>query len=307
MKRIQPMILAVAAVLILTELRPAAAQHSVFQYQVDLSVNNLVDTKVNYELGPGPIDLTLTDPGVGSAQGTAYVGYGVNKTYSRIHSADADNPIWLAYSLGTAQWWDTVTISDPLLDGTRGYFTTRLYVEGAGHFDISDSWRARNDVVEVSGQWLATVWVGGEGLEGGEHNWNGSWGVWFPERGLEYVGDPLNAYSRDVTFQFIYGQPFDMGGMLQTYLNVQNYTEFLPGTIDAEIDLGNSAYWGGMTAIRDARFRRNPRARLASLSGIDWTKSLRPVPEPSTLTLISCGGAALWWFSKRRGTRAQKP
>lgn len=282
----------------------AAAQHTVFQYQVDVSVNNLVDTAVNYELGPGPIDLSLTDPGIGTAQGLAYVGMGVNKAHSQIHSDNPDNPIWLSYSLATAQWWDTVTISDPLLNGTPGTFSTRMFVEGSGFFNVSPSWLGNPDVVDVSAQWLATVSVVGSDSVGVEHSWYGSWGQWFPDQGLQYVGDPLNSYERVVTFPFTYGESFSLGGFLQTYVNVQNYNEFVPGSIDASLDLGNSAYWGGMTAIRDFRGRRNPRAQLTSRSGINWRQSLAPrnVPEPSAWALAVTGALALAMVQRRRAS-----
>ena len=44
--------------------------------------------------------------------------------------------------------------------------------------------------------------------------------------------------------------------------------------MDATLDLGHSAYWGGMTAIRDANGHVVHEVSLKSKSGIDWRKPI---------------------------------
>ena len=62
------------------------------------------------------------------------------------------------------------------------------------------------------------------------------------------------------------GEAFSLGGLLQSYISLDNYWELVPGTLESELDLGNSAYWAGITSIKDRNGNRVTSATLTSHS-----------------------------------------
>ena len=265
----------VAAIFLLAT--AAYAQTNVFEYSTNLSINDQVsEDKVN-SLMPDPelvpLDKTLTEPDAGSVHALSFVGFGVNRALTQLIATDPNNPIELSYALATSTWWDNVTISDPLLDGTQGTFAVTMLVNGAGTFTASSAWLSSPDV-DVYGQWLSKIITSSDELGWQENYWYGAWSPNETGDGLDYTGDPLNTFQQEATFSFIYGKPFALGGLLQTYLSLDNFISFVPGTMDATLDLGHSAYWGGMTAIRDANGHVVHEVSLKSKSGIDWRKPI---------------------------------
>ncbi|KQW46668.1 hypothetical protein ASD88_09840 [Pelomonas sp. Root662] len=74
----------------------------------------------------------------------------------------------------------------------------------------------------------------------------------------------------------------------------------------ATADFGHSSYWNGISAISvlDPNSGLYVPADLSlfsvsSPSGLDWTKSFAPVPEPSTLWLMAVGGLVAGWRCRR--------
>ncbi len=226
---------------------------------------------------------------------------GVNKALAAIHIAEAAQPVQLAYALATNTYWDTVTISDPALDGSPGSFSTSLLVNGSGSFATSPSW-SNNIDVDITAQWRSGITVGNAELGFQEKVWAGAWNRDRGNGSIRYVGDALNDFQQDASFGFLYGQPFALGVSLQTYISLFN-TSRLAGSLDATLDLGNSVYWGGM-ALRDADGQRVHRARLQSASGVDWRLPVAAaaVPEPGAAGLLLAGLLAL---TRLPGLRAQ--
>jgi len=62
---------------------------------------------------------------------------------------------------------------------------------------------------------------------------------------------------------------------------------FLSGT--ASFDLAHSLYWAGLSDVRDNTGKLVAVYAISSDSGVDWTQSLVPVPEPSSLLLFCFG------------------
>lgn len=256
------------------------------EYSVQTSVEDLIEER--FEFKPvGPIDLSVTAKGIATAACVADVGFGVNKARAVLLSFDANNPMSGGVVLSAARWSDVVTISDAKLNGTQGSFNSTLRITGAGDLTMSSSWAESFDVFLLA-RWLATVEVSPlEGI-GDEKNiifYEGDW-VQDPFSGkrLEYSGDPLNSAQQEGTFTFTYGEPFVLSGYLETFILLDNQ-ELIPGTIDATIDLSNSAYWNGISAIRDSSGQLVNGANLSSESGTDWRNPVN-VPEPAFWTLL---------------------
>lgn len=261
------------------------AQAGGWEYGVQLSLNGEVDEQVWYE-DNGVNDLTINDPGVGMVRGTSYVGYGVNKAYSEVHSYDPNNPSNDLVSNAWSTWADVVTISDPNLNGTAGRFTTQLIVNGGGSFNIPAN-VVSNEETFIWARWLGLLTVDNDSFGLQEEAFEGGWFKNYGETTFEYDGDPLNSQQREVSFDFIYGQPFVLSGYLQTFFFIDNQV-LEPGAIDGTLDLGNSAYWGGMRVFDANNNQVDP--TLTSDSGTNY---LQPVPEPATMAVLGLGLAAL--------------
>ncbi len=280
-----------AALALLTLGAPAQAQGTAYHAGVQLSIEDqLFEDSRDGPLdgSQSPLDSTLTLPDGDSVRASASAGLGVNKAVAQIRTVNADTPVRLAYTLATNTYWDQITISDPALDGTLGSFTTTLLVNGSGSFAASDSW-ANTLNVSLTAQWLSRITVGNAESGFQDNAWFGAWKRNFGTGDIDYVGAPLNSFQQEATFTFTYGQPFALGVMLQTYIQLDNPLRE-PGTLDATLDLGNSAYWGGMT-IRDADGHVVDGATLASDSGLDWRLpvGVAAVPEPASAALMLLG------------------
>lgn len=279
MKRVFTAVAALAAVL-------ANAQDQFFEYGIDMGVEGHTYEEYVVDTDAGPLDHTITVADRGEAHARSYVGYGVNKAVSEIRTWDPEAPIEYGFVNSYSVWWDEVTISDPLLNGQVGTFTTTAFVEGTGHFTMSDEWLNSPNTV-LYGDWYMDILVdSGAGWDA--KGWEGQWYKDEYTDGLYFEGDPLNTYQSEVEFEFIFGETFLLSGLLYTDLIIDRYLDPV-GTIDASLDLGNSAYWGGMT-LRDANGNVVTDATLSSRSGTDW---FNPVPEPGALAVLGLGVLAV--------------
>jgi hypothetical protein len=273
----------------------ASAQHTVFEYRVDASVNDVVVDDYINQTGFGPLDLTAEEVGAGVARGWADVGVGVNRTLSQFSGFRDEPPVWHAYASGYSQWYDVLTISDPTLDGTLGRFTTTMRVTGSGFFNVSDSW-VQSSLVEFYGLWNSRVEVatdvGGENENWQSDGWGGFWEANADNSGVEYSGDALNTNQRETMFDFTYGDPFVVGGWLQTYLFLAN-PELVPGSMEATLDLSNSAHWAGIRELFDASGLPVTGAVLRSRSGIDWL-NLGLEPDYNQNGVVDAADYAVW-------------
>jgi hypothetical protein len=98
--------------------------------------------------------------------------------------------------------------------------------------------------------------------------------------------------NRDVSLQFALGVSLLTSGPDNSVLGA----------------FGNSAYWGGITSVRDsngALLTLNPGGgpgtySLTNSSGFDWHQSLIPVPEPGSWALMLSGAGILLVLARRR-------
>jgi hypothetical protein len=240
------------------------------QYQVDVSVDDAVQTAAVDAPGQPAISLSAETPGVGTATGRAYATIGVNEASSTLRGPNPTSPISLGYAVGTSRWADIITISHPRLNGTRGTFTTRMRVVMSGNFSIT----ADGIIffpVEFLGQWLALIQVFDSQGVSQEAFRAGFWRPTADGTAIEYLGDPLGESLTEVSFSFVYGEPFTLVSLLQTNLRA-NKLVGVGGTIDSSLDGNFQALWQGITSLRDADGNPVRKAKLKSASGVKWLK-----------------------------------
>jgi hypothetical protein len=268
---------AAAAATAVTPLVARAGDPGAWTYGVQTAVNDQSDES-NQTAYTGPVSLSTTVPGVGTASGFADLNFGINKASARLQAPNANNPMEAGFAFAYATWGDVMTISHPKHNGEPGSFTATLRVNGNGSFSISPSW-------EQGGVTLSALWQGAIGVtdmkgNGDPKNFASFEGGWIKDPlinngQLHYEGAPLNALQDQATFTFVYGEPFVLVGALTTEMILDNFL-IEPGTLDASIDLSNSAYWGGMSVIRDPFGNVVTDATLTSNSGVHWNVAVDP-------------------------------
>jgi len=273
----------IAACTLLLGTAAASAQHHV-EYGLALSLGP--DYYEQYEQGasPGaPVAHEMIIPGYGRVAGIASVGFGVNKARVDLPGTYPENPLVFEYGFASSRYWDVLQFDEPALNGTHGFFDVTLYVAGSGLADLSDGYMQSPDT-EFDAFWHAVINVSVDGVEdpvGGPIQsvfYAGEWYKGFGSTTLDYVGDPLNTYQQTATIEFIYGQPILMDTFLQVDTVFDNQGPLVGGTLNSVIDLGNFAYWGGISNLRDANGAPVTSATYSSGSGFDYRSSALPVP-----------------------------
>jgi hypothetical protein len=245
---------------------PRGARAQGVQYSVQVSVDDALREASVDTPGKKALALEAVAPGVGRATGGAQARIGINKAASTLKGTDPTKPIYTGYSLSTSSWTDLVTISHPRLNGTRGTFTTTMRVATTGSFAVSENW-ATFPPVDFLAQWRSGIQVFDSQGVFQEAVLTGGWRFDPELLRLTYFGDPLGALEDQVSFSFVYGEPFALGGNLQSHSRVSNLLR-TPGAIDSSFD--TKAVWGGITALYDANGDPVKKAKLNSASGVNW-------------------------------------
>ncbi len=256
---------------------PVAAQHHV-EYGINLSLGPIYHEEyLQGELPAGPIIHSETIVDYGSIAGQANVGFGVNKARLDLEGTNPNDPFVFEYGFATSRYWDWFRFDDPELKGTHGFFDTTLFLAGTGYANLSPGFLDSPDT-EFDAFWHAVINVSVDGITDPIGNavqslyYAGEWYKGYGSTTMDYIGDPLNTYQQQGTFEFIYGEPILMDTFLQVLTQFDNQTSHVPGTLDAMIDLGNSAYWGGIRNLRDANGNPVSDKGYSSSSGFDYRR-----------------------------------
>lgn len=234
----------------------------------------------------------------------ASVDLGVIKLYASSFGG-AGNHLGTAHAEGA--YSENITISSAGLNGTQARVTMGVTLQG---------------MIDPTGGGISSVDFSFNG--GG---FLGSWGAHsnpafpggFPVANVSAVaGGPLY-YSgiHNIKLTITLGTPFTIterltlsAGKIDCLSDAQCATSEA-GSVTA--DFGHSSYWNGISAISvlDAASGSYVPADMSlfvvtSPSGLDWTKSFAPVPEPSSLLTMALGGLLVGWRCRLRA-RSERP
>jgi hypothetical protein len=274
MNRFCALVMSVCGVLLAP---PAAAQHHV-EYGINLSLGPIYHEEyLQGELPSGPIIHGESIADYGSIFGHANVGFGVNKARLDLSGTNPDNPFSFEYGFATSRYWDWFRFDDPNLNGQHGFFDATLFLAGSGYAELSSGYLNSPDT-EFDAFWHAVINVSVAGVTDPIGNavqslyYAGDWYKGLGSTTMQYTGDPLNTYQQEGTFEFIYGEPILMDTFLQVLTQFDNQISNVSGTLDTVIDLGNSAYWGGIRNLRDANGNPVSDDGYWSSSGFDYRR-----------------------------------
>lgn len=173
---------------------------------------------------------------------------------------------------------DDLTFSAPgVAAGTMANVTFWVYVNGA---------LSANNVGVTDAGWQLQADLGGGAFDINRAGTLYGSGPYSPNPG--YHGDSFGWYSATVAIQIGYAAPLD----IELTGSAQGAYEYDTGLPAATFDLGHSLYWGGISSVTVGGVNLASYS-VASASGLDYSASLVPVPEPSTAWLGVFGFGAL--------------
>ena len=246
-------------------------------------------------------EFSSSSSAVGNGAGAtadASVQLGVIKLYASSFGGAGNS---IGDSHAEASYTENITISSAGLNGTQAKITMGVTLQGmidptGGGYGSTDFYLS---VGSGSGSFLGT-WTA---------NSNPNFPGGFPVANVSAVaGGPLY-YSgiHDITTTFTLGSPFTITERLTLHTRKIDCggTELqcsFSAAGSATADFGHSSYWNGISAISvlDPNTGLYVPADLsqftiASPSGLNWAQSFAPVPEPSSLWLMSLGGLLAAW------------
>lgn len=236
----------------------------------------------------------------GTAEARASADFGVLKLRGETRLnflAGNDNPLpnytASAQAEARASEFFTITGAD---HGTAGRFTYGITILGGNHVAAGGampfysfalaSWEMRSHVGGVQQSIHQTVTRrSGADAEVSEGGFAGS--------------SPYGTHYFTQAFRFGEAMGLDLHLTGTAYANATSWSD--PGQFDAAFELGNSVYWGGISALTLEDGTPVTSFNAFGASGTDYAVSMAPVPEPATLLLWSAGFGLLV-LARRRGS-----
>lgn len=230
-------------------------------------------------------DPSLYDTWTSSASALAKVDYGVLK----LAVGSAVTNTGFSQSQSSISFIDELTFSNSGLTGQLGFLTASVLVSA------------------TSGATHGGTFLGGPPAGTAQTNWDlvvaaDSNSVLTLQKSLwenpTFNSEKVNNAPGLITGVFTVQIPFRFGTplALSAAASANSFAEY--ATASAFSDLGNSIYWGG---IQSVSFNGEvvPYSLLAA-SGTDWSRSMAPVPEPSTYGMLLAGFGMLPFVVRRR-------
>lgn len=115
-----------------------------------------------------------------------------------------------------------------------------------------------------------------------------------------YLGDDFGMLTATATVQVGSNEILNISLEARAQVTFQNGASQIPPT-SAGFELGQSLYWGGITAMRRNGVAIDNFSAIGQTSGLDWRQSMLPVPEPASGLLMLAGLAAAGLWRRSRG------
>lgn len=236
----------------------------------------------NFSGGTGPFSQTIDNAGAIDISGSATGGFGSSGSASLhlepgiIKLAGEFSGSGNAIARGILR--DSLVFSSPVAPaGTVVDVTFSIFVDGS---------LFANDVGAPVANWLLQAGLGGGAFDitrSGSMSGNGPYSL---KHG--YSGDPFGWYSGTTQVQL--GVPALLD--IEFSGSAQASYEFDSGVPSASFSLDHSLYWGGISDVSASGISLTSYS-VTSESGLDYSKSLAPVPEPSSFSLGILGFGCL--------------
>ncbi len=218
--------------------------------------------------------------GANTANASAMANFGVIKIFAQFDEQDYLGTHLVGFA--DAGWIDTLTFSDPALNGQQGLLTFLLSANGT--------------LFAGGNNGLAGMSVGfSEGVAGGAYGAQG--------QANSQPGDYNQTVNETYVFQvpFIFGTPFEM--YIRAIATAGLSSTPFANPSSGQVNFSNSFYWAGIQSVT-SNGNLVTGWTLVSASGTNYNQSFVPieeVPEPGTAPLLAAvlGGVLLFRRFKR--------
>lgn len=117
-----------------------------------------------------------------------------------------------------------------------------------------------------------------------------------------FVSMPFT-FTPTISVNFVFGQAIKVVSKLDIVMSAADYNQSGSTSLFGIDDAGNSAYWGGFAAVRNANGLLVQNYTVLSGSGTNWALSSIPVanvPEPGSLAMMVGGLGLVLALARRR-------
>lgn len=230
-------------------------------------------------------DPSSYDTWTASASALAKVDYGILK----LSAASAVTNTGFSQAQSSISFVDELTFSNSGLTGQLGFLTASVLVSATSGAIHGGTFLGGPSAGTAQTNWDLVVTADSNPvLKLQKSLWESP--AFYSEKVNDAPGGVTGAFTVQIPFRF--GTPLS----LSAGASANSFAEY--ATASAFSNLGNSIYWGGIQSVTvDGTVV--PYSLFAA-SGTDWTRSMAPVPEPSTYGMLLAGIGMLAFVVRRR-------
>ena len=231
-----------------------------------------------------------------SGTASASADFGTLKAYGRIEAFGEHSGSVIDVVKAKASFQDGFVVNHAVLNGTAGTVDISLpfswSIIGASSYPPGTAFTATNQLTyrffgPSGAQTLALFLREDLASSSGVFQSANTQGA----MGSPFVGMPFG-FMPTISLNFVFGQPIKVVSTLEIVMAVNDYNNSGITSLFGIDDAGNSAYWGGFAAVRDASGMAVLDYAVESGSGTNWALSRVPVasvPEPTEWALLMAG------------------